>query len=268
MLRVFRGEWFMRLRSTVLALLVWIGSTCAAHAEPEAGRVFVVGVESLQYYPLHSLDRNNEFTGFAREVLDAFARRHGYTFRYVPLPINRLYAALLRERTVDFKYPDNPKWREELRTGINLSYSDAVVTTEEGAMVLPRRRGRPLAEFKTLGTALGFTPWPYQEVIDSKAITLTTNPSFEGLLRLALAGHIDAVYVNVDVANHMLDDPLKAPGGLQFDPGLPHARSDFRLSTVRYPAVVQQFSQFLQQERGWLRQLRSRYKIGSDGTPR
>ncbi|GAB2866889.1 hypothetical protein GCM10027277_39770 [Pseudoduganella ginsengisoli] len=252
----------MRLRRAVLALLVWATATGAIAAEPGV-RVFTVGVESLQYYPLHTVDRNNEYTGFAREVLDAFAHRHGYTFRYVALPINRLYSALLKDHTVDFKYPDNPKWREELRTAAPLSYSDVVVATEEGAMVLPNRRGRPLAEVKTLGTALGFTPWPYQDAIDSKAMTVTTNPSFEGLLRLAMAGHIDAVYVSVDVANHMLDEQLKAPGGLQFDPGLPHARSDFRLSTVRYPEVVQQFSQFLQQEKGWLHQLRSRYHIGS-----
>lgn len=254
----------MQLRRAVLALSVCGSAACAAHAEP-AARMFVVGVESLQYYPLHGIDRNNEYAGFAREVLDAFARRHGYTFRYVPLPINRLYAALLKERTVDFKYPDNPKWREEWRTGATISYSDVVVTTEEGAMVLPQRRGRPLAELKTLGTALGFTPWPYQDAIERKAITVTTHSSFDGLLRLALAGHIDAVYVNVDVANHMLDEQLQAPGGLRFDPGLPHARSDFRLSTVRYPDVVQQFSRFLQQERNWLQQLRSRYRIGGSG---
>jgi polar amino acid transport system substrate-binding protein len=254
----------MRLRRALLAVLLWGGAALPAGAG-QAARVFVVGVENLQYYPLHTVDRNNEYTGFAREVLDAFARRHGYTFRYTPLPINRLYAALLKERTVDFKYPDNPKWREELRTGAALSYSDVVVTTEEGAMVLPQRRGLPLAQLKTLGTALGFTPWPYLDAIDSKAIRLTTSNGFDSLLRLALAGHIDAVYVNVDVANHMLEDQLKAPGGLQFDPGLPHAHSDFRLSTLRYPEVVQQFSQFLQQERNWLQQLRSRYRIGMPG---
>ncbi|MRV73140.1 transporter substrate-binding domain-containing protein [Duganella sp. FT92W] len=258
----------MYLRRALLAILVWGSTVSAAYAGPAAARVFVVGVENLQYYPLHTVDRHNEYAGFAREVLDAFARRHGYTFRYVPLPINRLYASLLKEHTVDFKYPDNPKWREELRAGATISYSDVVVTTEEGAMVLPQHRGRPLAQLKTLGTALGFTPWPYQDAIDSKTITLTTSSGFDSLLRLALAGHIDAVYVNVDVANHMLEDQLKTPGGLQFDPGLPHARSDFRMSTVRHPEIVQQFSQFLQQERNWLQQLRGRYKIGNgNGAP-
>ncbi len=252
----------MPKRRILLGMLVWACAAGAARAEPAAARVFAVGVENLQYFPLHGIDRRHEYAGFARDVLDAFARRHGYTFRYVPLPINRLYAALLKEHTVDFKYPDNPKWREELRAGAAVSYSDVVVTTEEGAMVLPARRGQALAAVKSLGTVLGFSPWPYQDGIDSKAIAVTTSGSVDGLLRLALAGHIDAVYVNVDVANHVLDDQLKAPGGLQFDPGLPHARSDFRLSTVRHPDVVRQFSQFLQQERHWLQQLRGRYRIG------
>lgn len=254
----------MRLRAILTAVLGIAAMAGAMGGEPARPRVLTVGVENLQYYPLHTVDANNEYAGFAREVLDAFARQQGYTFRYVPLPINRLYSALLKEAAVDFKYPDNPKWREELRVGLQISYSDVVVTTEEGAMVLPKRRGRPLSQLKSLGTVLGFTPWPYLPAIDSKAITLTTSNSFDSLLRHALAAHIDAVYVNVDVANYMLAEELKTPGGLLFDPGLPHARSDFRLSTVRYPDVVQQFSLFLQREKTWLAQLRSKYRIGAE----
>lgn len=239
------------------------GATAAAAvaAAPAPGRTYTVGVENLQYFPLHSTDAGNHYTGFARDVLDAFARQHGYTFRYVPLPINRLYAAFLKEQTLDFKYPDHPKWREELRTSLRVSYSDVVVTSEEGAMVLPQNKGRPLRAIHRLGTVLGFTPWPYLPAIESKAITVTTGKRLDGLLRLALAGQLDAVYVNVDVANHLLAQQLKAPGGLQFDPGLPHARSDFRLSSLRHEEVVAQFSEFLQREQPLLQQLRRKYNL-------
>ncbi|WP_256080612.1 hypothetical protein [Massilia sp. YIM B04103] len=228
---------------------------------------FTVGVENLQYYPLHTVDGANRYRGFARDVLDAFASQHGYAFEYVPLPINRLYTRFLRERTLDFKYPDHPKWREDLRHGLKLSYSNVVVSTEEGAMVLPRHRGRPLSEVRSMGTVLGFTPWPYRQAIDSKAIAISTSNSFDGLLRHALADHIDVVYMNVDVANYLLAEELKAPGGLIFDPALPHARSDFRLSTLQHPEVVEQFSQFLQREQGLVQKLRQKYRIGEAARP-
>lgn len=245
-----------------IPLLLCTASAAAQRCEAGGSHKLTIGVEKLQYLPLHTVDGNNRYGGYARDVLDAFAAHHGYTFDYVPLPINRLYSRFLTERTLDFKYPDNPKWREELRAGLALSYSEVVVSTEEGAMVLPQRRGKPLAALKTLGTVLGFTPWPYQAAIDSRTLELTTSNSTDSLLRLGLAGHLDAVYVNVDVAGYMLASELKAAGGLVFDPGLPHARSDFRLSTMRCREVVEQFNRFLQREQGMLQRLRASYHIG------
>ncbi|SFU28056.1 hypothetical protein SAMN05216552_1001171 [Pseudoduganella namucuonensis] len=94
-------------------------------------------------------------------------------------------------------------------------------------------------------------------------------PRYAGrrLPRLALVGHIDAVYVNVDVATHMLANEMRLPGGLRFDPDLPHARCDFRLSTLLHPEVVRQFSQFPRRERSWPRRLRVKYQIGGTGAP-
>lgn len=237
----------------------------AQGCEAARGSKFTLGVEKLQYLPLHTVDSSNRYGGYAREVFDAFAAQHGYAFEYVPLPINRLYSRFLDERTLDFKYPDNPQWRPDLRAGLQPVYSDVVVSTEEGAMVLPQRRGKPLAELKTLGMVLGFTPWPYKTAIDSRALKVSTSNATDGLLRLALTGHLDAAYVNVDVANYMLAGELNAPGGLVFDPSLPHTRSDFRLATLRCREVVEQFNSFLQKEQGMLQQLRARYRIGEAG---
>lgn len=256
------------LTKTLLCAALWLGGPlAAAHAcEATRGGKFSIGVEKLQYLPLHTVDANNRYGGYAREVLDAFAAQHGYTFEYIPLPINRLYSRFLSERTLDFKYPDHPQWREDLRASIQLSYSKVVVSTEEGAMVLPQRRGKRLADLRTLGTVLGFTPWPYKAAIDSHALKVSTAGSTDSLLRLVLGGHLDAAYVNVDVANHMLAGELKAPAGLVFDPGLPHARSDFRLSTLRCKEVVEQFNRFLQREQGMLQQLRASHGIGEAGS--
>ncbi|MES2015577.1 MAG: hypothetical protein V4484_03700 [Pseudomonadota bacterium] len=239
----------------------------AVAAETAPAKQYSIGVEELQYYPLHASSKETGFSGFAREVLDAFARQQGYRFRYVPLPINRLYVAFLKEQSVDFKYPDNPKWKGELRHSLSITYSAPLVASEEGALVLPKNRGRKLHQIKSLGTVLGFTPWPYQGAIERKAMVLTVDDGLEGLLRHAMAEHIDAVYANVDVANYVLTDKLKAPGGLVFDPGLPHARSDFSLSSLRHPQVLAEFDAFLRRERVLLQQLKSKYRIEERSTP-
>ncbi len=235
--------------------------TMALSGAGAADRIYTIGVEDLQYYPLHTIVNGKTFGGYAREVLDAFARDRGYEFRYVPLPVNRLYVAYLKEQALDFKYPDNPKWKTELRGAAKIRYSSVLVTSQEGAMVLPKNKGRPLGQIKTLGTVLGFTPWPYLPTIDSKAIAVSTGPEFEGLLRHVLADHLDAVYVNIDVANYLLEERLNAPAGLVFDPGLPHARSDFSLSTLRQPEVLNEFDAFLRREPQLLQKLKTKYRI-------
>lgn len=241
-----------------MSLLMSISACCAnlAHGAP----TYTIGVENLQYYPLHTV-RNGEYSGFARELLDAFAAKKGYAFKYVQLPINKLFPALLQENSIDFKYPDNPQWQPAQKSGIAVRYSAPVVVSEEGAMVLPEKKGIGLSRIKTLGTVLGFTPWPYKEPIDGKKISVVANGSFEGLLRDAMAGRLDAVYINVDVASAMLRDELKSPGKLVFDPTLPYARSDFSLSTVRYPAVIEEFNVFLKSERPMIEKLREKYGL-------
>lgn len=250
------------------SLFASAGCLCAAllacpvaAAQGESGKLYTVGVEELHYYPLHTTGRELVFGGYAREVLDAFARQQGIRFRYVPLPINRLYVAFLKEQVLDFKYPDNPRWKPELRATLKLSYSLPLVASDEGAMVLPKNKGRPLAQIKSLGTALGFTPWPYAGDIEGKRIGLTVNNGFDSLLRRAMAGHIDAVYINVDVAAYLLNDTLKAPGALVFDPGLPHARSDFSLASLEHADIIGQFDAFLRREQPLLQKLKARFGI-------
>lgn len=243
-------------RWAVAALAAWSMSAAVA-----ADKQYTIGVEELQYYPLHTTNKDHVFSGFAREALDAFARQQGYSFRYVPLPINRLYVAFLKEGAVDFKYPDNPKWKGELRGTLNIAYSAPLVVSKEGALVLPKNRGRPLHQLRSLGTVLGFTPWPYLPAIERRALFLSVDDGLDGLLRHALAGHIDAVYANVDVANYVLTEKLNMPGSLVFDPGLPHARSDFSLASLRHPQVLKEFDAFLRREQLQLRQLRIKYKM-------
>ncbi|MGW8390691.1 hypothetical protein [Pseudoduganella sp. HUAS MS19] len=72
----------------------------------------------------------------------------------------------------------------------------------------------------------------------------------------------NAVYASVDGARRMPAGALHTPGGLVFDPDLPPAISDFRLSTLRCREVVRQSDRFRQREQDMLQQLRASYGIG------
>lgn len=253
----------MSSRKLAAALFATVLAICNGVSAEE--KTYVIGVEDFDYYPLHSVGKGSEFIGFAREVFDAFAHEYGYHFVYNLLPINRLFAVFLGKETLDFKYPDNPRWQTSLRQGMTLTYSTPIVASQEGALVLPSRKGRPLQEFKTMGTMLGFTPWPYQAAINNKSIKLIIDDSFDAILRQAITGHIDIVYMNVDVAKYRLDTQLNEPQGLVFDAGLPHASSDFSLSTRRHHEVIRQFNLFLQQRTALLQRLREKYHIEGDG---
>lgn len=219
---------------------------------------FKIGVEEINYFP-HYMANHGEYTGYARELLDAFAAQNGYKFEYVILPIKRLSATYFDEQLLDFKFPDNPNWMPGLREGKNVYYSDTVISVTEGLMVLPKNKGKGLGAIKNIGTIIGFTPRPYQEQINNGSIKVYENPSFDGLIRQALIGRVDAAYIDIEVGSSILDRTFKLPGQLVFDPDLPHVLSRFSLSSIAHPDVIRQFNDFLTKEKTLQSTLKEKY---------
>ena len=120
-------------------------------------KVYVIGVENIDYFP-HYTYENGKFEGHGRAILDAFAKSQGYTFVYEAFPIKRLYNNFLDQK-LDFKYPDNPNWKQKLKRGTQVHYSQPVAEYIDGVVVLPERKGQGVKQLKTLGTVLGFTAW-------------------------------------------------------------------------------------------------------------
>jgi ABC-type amino acid transport substrate-binding protein len=124
-----------------------------------AGETLVIGVENQSYQPVYAYEQG-EYQGYARELFDAWARDRGLKLEYLALPVPRLYASFF-EGQVDFKFPDNPHWKQELRTGRALSYSDSVAAFVDGTSVLPANKGHGIDHVKVLGTMGGYTPWAW-----------------------------------------------------------------------------------------------------------
>lgn len=213
---------------------------------------FIVGVEDFEYRPLHWVE-NNEYTGFNRDVLDAFGREYGHNFSYIHLPVGRLFHDFL-EGDLDFKYPDNPHWSREIKAGKKIVYSSPVSDYVEGVLVVPEKKGN---ELEVLGTVLGFTPWPFQNFSDE--LVMVESRNFVGVLKMALSGRSDGAFCNVDVANYYLLGELGVPGGLVFDGSLPHVSGGYSLSSMLYRDIIDDFDVFIKEEHKLIAELKVKY---------
>ncbi len=239
----------------VFAFVGMIFSECGFAQEKK----YLVGVEDTSYYP-HYAVKNGKYTGFACDLLDAFAKKHGYRFSYKPLPVMRLHRDFI-EKKLDFLYPNNPEWLTELKENVTISYSKAAVNVTDGVMVLPENKGRGLEKLKYLGTIQGFTLPAYTALIKDNKIRVSESYEMKGLIGSVIGKNADGAYITVDCANHYLRTVLQKPDALVFDPGLPYDIAAHQLSTILYPEIIRKFDTFLNEEKQVAEQLKADYRI-------
>lgn len=243
----------------LLAGLCWLAVPTAAE---ERQNVYHVGVEGQDYLP-HFSSEGGEFHGFARELLDAFAQDAGIRLVYVPLPIKRLLQEFLVRQSLDFKYPDHPIYglpiKEQLRAGVH--YSRPVVKYLGGTMVRPERLGQGMNGFRRLGTVLGFATFNFDDFVRAGIVQVVEESEIPALLRMAIAGRVDGVDLDVAVARYYLAHDLRMPGALVFDPELPHVRWPYHLSTLRHPELLQGFDAFLIREAPLVAKLKAKWGV-------
>jgi polar amino acid transport system substrate-binding protein len=221
---------------------------------------FTVGVEATDYLPLYKGDTGN-YTGYSRELLDAFAAKYGHTFTYKPFPIARLFDEFTVAKSIDFKFPDNPYWAANSKKGLKISYSQGLAAVTEGLLVSPSKRGQPAAAVTKIAAVRGFTPFPYLDAINSKKILVTEVNTPDAGISMVESGRVDGVYLGVLAATHIMENKMNKPGVVVFDSGLPNTVGDFSLSTITRPEVIEQMNEFLAKEKDLVAKLKAKYKI-------
>ena len=225
----------------------------------QAEETIRVGVERQPYLPYYDV-QDDDYRGYARELLDAFAASRGYRFVYVPLPVQRLHREFLAGR-FDLKYPDHPLWNAEQKAGLDIRYSQPTATYVDGILVKPAYVAQGAERIRLLGTQNGFTPWPFQDAIRNGGVQLVQNNHIDALLRMALHGRIDAVYLNPRVAAHPLQQLGVAPDELVFAPQFGHVQDYYYLSSLKRPDLIVEFDQFLQEQAERIEQMRQRHGL-------
>lgn len=220
---------------------------------------FTVGVEDVRYLPAYGVE-NGEYVGYARAVLDAFAKDKGYRLDYRPLPVIRLFNELV-DGAIDFKFPDNPMWARSVKEGHAIAYSAPVADYVDGVTVLPARKGAGADAVGILGAVRGFTAWDWLDAIKSGTVKLQETSNFESLLRMTLAGRTDGAFGNVAVVTYQLSHVLNKPDALVYDPGLPHTRSHYSLSSIKHPDVIREFDDWMAAHAALIASLKARYEV-------
>jgi ABC-type amino acid transport substrate-binding protein len=249
---VSQKEQFMRL---LLTFLLAVATPLLAAPK------YVIGVEDISYLPYYTAD-GKEYAGFARELLDDFSKSAGVEFEYLPLPINNLFGKFLAPNSkIDFKFPDNENWAQDLKKDSKLIYSSSVADYTDGVMVTPARHSKGKDQIKKLATFRGFTAWDFLGDIKSKKIEIRENDSMTGLLQQTIKGFVDGAYVNISVARYILRNSLKKESELLFDETLPHTQSSYKLSTAKHPDLIKKFDEYLNKHKTDILQLKQKWGI-------
>lgn len=245
----------IHLAALLCATLAWQPAGAATPVQE-----YRVGVEEVDYYPIYSaVPPDHHYRGYARDLLDLFATRENLRLVYVALPVRRLSHAY-RNGQLDLVFPDNPRWDVELKPA-NVRYSQSVLRFQDAMLVLPKRLGQPRERFRKLGFIRGFTPWKFQDDIVAGRVQIHEAPNPEGLIRMTLAGYIDAANMARQVAHFHLKR-LGHPDSLVVEPTLlPLRDSDYHLSSIRHPQLIRRFDAFLLRERQAVQALKNKYEL-------
>ncbi len=237
-------------------------TTCCSISAFAAPTKYIVGVEPQDYFPCYSFDSKADAKDHVAgpAILDAFAKEAGIVFDYRPLPINRLFSDFIDEK-IDFKYPDNPKWKGVNKEGKKIAYSDSVMEYVDGVMVVPEKKGKGISKLKRLGIVMGFTPWDFMGEIKAGKVKVLENSDFKMLFAQVLQGGSDGVYVNVAVAKKYLDKDMNKKGALVFDSSLAHTKDNYYLSSIKHADVIQKFSTFLKDKKTNMDTVRNSYNL-------
>lgn len=235
------------------------GVLLMALTETVQARVYTIGVEDIDYFPIYKTD-SGQYKGFARDLFDRFGKEKGFEFHYESLPVMRLTKYFV-DGQVDLKFPDNAIWARDAKGDRAIIYSVAVLKYTDGVMVLPARKNEGLDTLKHLGVVRGFTPWNYLDLVKESKVALKEASNLESMCNQALNARVDGAYFNIDVARYFLKNTLKQADALVFNPNLPHDTNTYHLSTISHPDIVKAFDQFLDENREWVQSLKKTYEL-------
>jgi len=221
---------------------------------------FIIGVEAIRYYPLYDFSANDTTKpSFTKEILSVFFDANNYQYQFVALPIKRFDKWYI-EKNIDFKFPDNFRWRKDKENKLNITFSQSVVKLIAGTYVLKNNKESSRNDIKRLGTILGFVPTLWFDKIGSDNFTLVEESSPISVIRHLLHGNVDATNIDPNVIQHNLKQ-LKENKQIVLNKNIKHEEFSYHLSSIKHPEIIREFNNFLNNNKELVESIKEKYGI-------
>lgn len=225
-----------------LAFLGFCGNSAATK--------YTIGVQELAYFPHYDFT-DQESNSLFEQLLKAFSDDTGIQFEIVRLPIKRLDNAFYNQKNIDFMFPSNPQWQDE----VDVTYSLPLVNIIGGTMVRPEKKGSGLANFQSLTVPFGFKPVEWIKLSDEIHINFIELQDAQKCLNLVLSGRADGADIEFSVANYLVQE-MGLPNALVIDTDLPTSQVGFHLATWKHKKVIKHLNQWLTDNASRVKQLK------------
>ncbi|WP_286262360.1 hypothetical protein [Thalassotalea atypica] len=221
---------------------------------------YVVGVEDINYYPLFNFSSKSiDHPSFTRDLLISFFEAHQLKFRFVALPIKRFDRWYI-EQDIDFKFPDNSRWRVNSKDKLNIIYSDPVLQLEAGTYVRIENKNIEKKSVRKLVTVLGFYPTLWLDEVANKQVIMHEETVPLSIVKHVLYGNADGTNIDPNVIRSHLKQ-INKENEIVLAPNIKHEKYFYHLSSIKHPEIIQLFNIFLKDNPEILLSLKHKYGI-------
>jgi len=120
----------LRILNTVVLAFLCMGSQAPPQAQKKLTPL-IIAFDQNDFLPYYQARADNTVSGFARDLLDQFARDEGYTIDFQVYPLNRVQQLQLQGK-IDLRFPDSPLWALDKEKGSKIAYSRPIVSYTDG----------------------------------------------------------------------------------------------------------------------------------------
>ena len=238
--------------SRLAIVFLLIAGTCSR------ADTIVIGTQNFHYYPHYDFTSKDD-KGLAWAIFEAFRATTKHEFVYISMPVLRLQKELAKG-SVDFIYPDNPKWYNPIISKTLKTFSQPVTRALGGTIMRPKKVGGGIDNIRRLAMPLGFTPVNWQDRVDKHLTHLIRVNDTLNALELIAMDRADAANLEYHVTQHIASQQ-PALGKFTLDPKLPHDGVAFMLATINHTHLLAEFNAFLRSHHALIKQLHKQYRI-------
>lgn len=222
---------------------------------------YVIGVEDVSYYPLYdfSAELPNK-ASFTKELLSTFFNTQGYQFKFLPLPVKR-FDKWYMEEAIDFKFPDNIRWREGDSKELNITYSEPVLRLMAGSFVLKKNKNIARKDITRLGTIFGFFPTLWYDRVQDNSLELVEVSSPYSIVKHMLRGNLQATNIDKNVIDYNLKLLGHQDDEIVLNEGIKHEDYAYHFSSIHHPHIIKEFNLFLKNNKQLVASIKAKYKV-------